>query len=258
MVRQDGAINFDWNSGSPHPKITRDNFSVRWTRSVYLDREGLYTFSIQHDDGMRVFVDDKIIYESWVDQSVIYKVRKIPLLAGYRTFRVEYYDHIGNAVVHLMIKGDPGDYAGDEPEPGGAAIIVDNDSARFEWGGPAANRFKSGGGYGQNFFWTYNSGNTRLNFGRWTAPITIAGNYELFAYIPTDRATTSNARYIIRHFGHRAERTINQSRYYDEFVSLGTYYFDGSGDQSVTLDDSTGEAPGSTQVAFDAIKFVRR
>ena len=258
MVRQDGSINFDWNSGSPSPKITRDNFSVRWTRSIYLDREGLWTFTIQHDDGMRIYVDGKIIYESWVDQSVIYKVRQIPLKAGYRTFTVEYYDHLGNAIAHVMIKGDPGDYGRDDQGQGGTGIVVDNDGSYFKWDGPTADRFKSRGGYGQNFYWTYNSGSGSINFGRWIAPISNAGNYEVFAYIPGDHASTTNARYEIHHFGKKDVRALNQSRYANEFVSLGIYYFDGSDYESVTLSDSTGESPDSTQIAFDAIKFVKR
>ncbi len=258
VVRQDGAIRFDWNSGSPHPKITRDNFSVRWTRSVYLDREGSYFFKIQHDDGMRIYVDDKIIYESWFDQSITYKVREIPLKAGYRTFRVEYYDHLGNAVAHLVIEGDPGDYGENEPGPGGAGIIVDNDSPRFSWGGPSDNRFVSRGGYGQDFYWTYNVDSPPVNFGRWTPVLPSAGNYELFAYIPGDRSSTGNAHYVIRHFGKIAERSLDQSRYSNEFVSLGIYYFDGSGNESVALYDNTGESPVTTQLAFDAVKFVKR
>lgn len=258
VVRQDGAIMFDWNSGPPHPKITRDNFSVRWTRSVYLDREGMYIFKIQHDDGMRIYVDDKIVYESWVDQSVIYRERGIPLNAGYRTFKVEYYDHLGNAIAHLKIEDDPGDYSVDEPDPGGAGIVVDNNSSRFTWGGPSGNRFVSRGGYGQDFYWTYNTTSGVVNFGRWTAPVSAAGNYEVFAYIPDDRATTTNARYVIRHFGQTAERRLNQSRFHNEFASLGIYYFDGSGNESVTLYDNTGEGRSTTQLAFDAIKFVKR
>jgi hypothetical protein len=109
VVRQDGAINFDWNSDAPDPRITRDNFSVRWTRSIYL-QEGRYRFRMQHDDGMRVYVDGKIIYDSWRDQLVTYQTRVVPLKGGYRTFVVEYYDHVGNAVVQLSFDGDPGGY----------------------------------------------------------------------------------------------------------------------------------------------------
>jgi hypothetical protein len=256
VVRQDGAINFDWNSGSPDPKIARDNFSVRWTRSIYLDRDGFYTFDIQHDDGMRIYVDGKIIYESWYDQGIVFKRRVVPIDMGNRTFVVEYYDHVGNAVAHVSIKGDPGDYGNDEPDPAG--LIIDNNSPYFKWGGPPDNRFMSKGGYGTNYFWTYNTDKTPVNYGRWCAPLTVAGNYELFAYIPGDRARTTNARYVIQHFGQRDARAINQSRYSNEFVSLGIYYFGGSGDECVTLYDNTGETPVSTQVAFDAMKYVKR
>jgi hypothetical protein len=223
-----------------------------------LDREGPYFFKIQHDDGMRIYVDDKIVYESWFDQSVIYKVREIPLKAGYRTFTVEYYDHLGNAIAHLSIEDDPGDYGQDDPGGDGVGVIVDNDSARFTWGGPLDNRFVSRDGYGQNFYWTYNVDNPPVNFGRWTPSLSSAGNYEIFAYIPGDRATTGNAHYVIRHFGKVAERNLDQSRYRNQFASLGIYYFDGSGKESVALYDNTGESPVTTQLAFDAIKFVKR
>ena len=258
LARQDAAINFAWNGNSPDPKVTRDNFSVRWTRSIYLSQAGRYIFKIQHDDGMRIFVDGKVIYEAWFDQPVSYQVRKIPLAAGYRNFVVEYYDHLGDAIARVDIEGDPGAYDEDNPGSGGAGIIVDNTSERFRWGGPAAERHSYGGGYGDSFYWTYNENTTPVNFGTWRAPVSTAGNYEVFAYIPGDRATATQARYRILHFGQRSDRMINQSNYHNAFVSLGTYYFGGNGDEAVILYDNTGENPGSTQLAFDAIKFMQR
>jgi len=258
LVRQDSSISFDWNSGSPAAKVTRDNFSVRWTKSIFLDRDALYTFNIQHDDGMRVYVDGKIIYESWYDQSVVYKVRRIPIAAGYRTFVVEYYDHIGNATAYMNLKGDPGDYDDASPEPGGVGVVVDNDGPYFSWGGPVSHRFVNSEGYGNHFYWTYNTDQPGVNYGRWSAPLTEAGNYEVYVYIPGDRATTGNARYLIQHYGKSEVRAVNQSKYSREFVSLGIYYFGADGNERVVLKDSTGEAPGSTQVAFDAVKFVKR
>jgi hypothetical protein len=257
VTRQDGAINFDWNSGSPDPKITRDNFSVRWTRSIYL-REGLYTFRIQHDDGMRAYVDGKIFYDSWYDQSVTYQTRTVPLKGGYRTFVIEYYDHIGNAIAQLSFDGDPDGHGDDEPDPNGAAIIVDNDSSRFTWGGPNGNRYLGPGGYGSSF-WTYNTTSNPINFGQWTPPIAAAGNYEVFAFIPGSNATTTAARYRVCHYGEQQSRVLNQNSYHNEWVSLGTYYFKGGGNnECVTLYDATGEAANSTKIAFDAMKFVKR
>ncbi len=257
VVRQDGAINFDWNSDAPAPKVTRDNFSVRWTRSIYLNRDGVYKFRIQHDDGMRISVDGKIFYDSWYDQAVTYQTREVPLKGGYRTFVVEFYDHVGNAIAQVSFDGDPDGYTDDEPDPGGAAIVVDDSSPRFVWGGPAGNRYVGPGGYGSSS-WTYNTSSNPINFGKWTPPITTAGNYEVFAFIPGSNATTTSARYDILHFGQRDARTLNQSRYSNEWVSLGTYYFKGGQEECVYLYDSTGEPKNSSKIAFDALKFVKR
>ena len=121
-----------------------------------------------------------------------------------------------------------------------------------------SNNVSASNGMNSNFFWTYNAGKTPVNYGRWCARLPSEGNYELFAYIPAKRSTTTNARYVIQHYGQRDARAINQSRYNDEFVSLGVYYFGATGDECVTLYDNTGEPPVSTQIAFDAMKYVKR
>lgn len=105
LVRQEGSINYDWNSGSPDPRVTRDNFSVRWTNTLYL-RSGYYRLRIQHDDGMRIFVDGQSVYDAWYDQGVSYQTRERYLNEGNHTFVVEYYEHLGNAIAAMSIDGD--------------------------------------------------------------------------------------------------------------------------------------------------------
>jgi hypothetical protein len=255
MTRQDSGINFDWNSGSPAAKVPRDNFSVRWTRSIYL-QAGHYTFRVQHDDGMRVYIDGKIIYDSWYDQELSYEVGIVPIKEGYRTITVEYYDHVGNAVVHFSIDEDPGDYSDTIPNPSEPGVYVDNGDPGFIWFGPAPAVGR--GGVGGDFFWTHNKSSKPVNTAMWKPNLPSDGNYEVFAYIPSDRSTTGSASYRIQHFGRVAERTLNQARFNNEYASLGTYYFDGKGNEFIVLDDATGEAHGSTQIVFDAIRLVKR
>jgi hypothetical protein len=255
MTRQDSGINFDWNSGSPDSRIPRDNFSARWTRSMYLEG-GHYTFRVQHDDGMRVYIDDKIIYDSWFDQEVNYEVGVVPIKQGFRPIKVEFYDHVGNAVVRFTIDEDPTDYDDVAVDPNEPGTIVDNASQGFRWAGPERNTER--GGFGDNFFWVPNKTQAMVNYGQWVPQLPGAGNYEVMAYIPSNRATTKNATYRIQHFGRVAERSLDQSRYQSEWASLGMYYFDGQGNEFVVLQDNTGEAQGSTQLAFDALKFVKR
>ena len=256
MTRQDGGIAFNWGYGSPDAKVPRDNFSVRWTRSVYL-KEGWYHFKVQHDDGMRVYIDGNIIYDSWFDQPVGYKTAVAPIKEGFRTFTVEFYDHIGDAVAQLQIEEDPGNYK-DSDVSDGAGAIVTVGGPNFGWSGP--NRFMGRGGFsGGNFYYTNNVNGAPTNRGRWNSPISNAGNYEVFVYVPGNNATAKNAQYRIYHFGRFIDRRLDQSSYNAEFVSLGIYYFDGGqSEEFITLHNSTGEPNGSTRVAFDAIKFVKR
>lgn len=255
MVRQDSAINFDWNSGAPDPRMPRDNFSVRWTRSILLDT-GHYTFRVQHDDGMRVYIDGKVIYDSWFDQSVNYEVGVVPIKAGLRTITVEFYDHVGNAVVYFSIDEDPGDYSDSVTDPSEAGHVVDNKSANFHWYGPEL--CEASGGFNGDHYWTFSSADRMLNYGQWKPTLDGDGNYEVFAYIPAANSTTTNAVYRIQHFGRVSARAVDQSRFSNEWVSLGLYYFDAQGNEFVTLQDNTGEAHRSTQLAFDAVKFVKR
>ncbi|MEM7347172.1 MAG: PA14 domain-containing protein [Chloroflexota bacterium] len=270
VTRQDPAISFDWNSGAPDPKVTRDNFSVRWTRSIYMEA-GTYKLRVQHDDGMRIFVNDKSVYDSWKDQRVGYHTPEIEVETGHHTFRVEYYDHLGNAIAVMKIDEDPGNYDDTDNDnntdtsdtddnsstPAKSVVIVDNKGSGFQWGGPVSSRFASRGGYGTGFFWTYNTNSVVVNSGKWT-PSLAAGNYEVYAFVPSINATTGAARYRIQHSGTQAARVVNQNRFSNTWVSLGVYKFSGDGQEYVALYDSTSEAEGSTQVAFDAIKFVKR
>ena len=97
--QDDPDIHFDWGSGSPDnmPGIA-DNFSVRWIRIEYFDA-GLYHFDVVVDDGIIVWIDDKIVLESWYANPVHYL--DVELGAGYHTIRVHYYEHTGDARVAL-------------------------------------------------------------------------------------------------------------------------------------------------------------
>ena len=59
LVRNDPSINFNWGAGSPAPNIPVDYFSARWTRSLMFDG-GMYRFSAQADDGVRVWLDSQL------------------------------------------------------------------------------------------------------------------------------------------------------------------------------------------------------
>lgn len=64
VVRDDAAINFDWGYGSPDPRISSDRFSARWTTTRYFEG-GRYVFDMRYNDGVRVYIDNKLIRDKW-------------------------------------------------------------------------------------------------------------------------------------------------------------------------------------------------
>lgn len=103
LVRQDRSIDFDWGNGSPDPAVTADNFSVRWTNTIRLDR-GTYRFITETDDGVRLFINDRLVIDRWRTQSRNRQTHEATLGAGEYTIRMEYFDESGPAIARLRIE----------------------------------------------------------------------------------------------------------------------------------------------------------
>ncbi len=101
LTRDDAEINFNWALGSPDPLIPPDNFSVRWTRTFYLNA-GTWRFTTATDDGVRLRVDGVLLIDKWIDQPRTTYSGDIALSAGNHTVEMEYYEHTGLAAAQLL------------------------------------------------------------------------------------------------------------------------------------------------------------
>jgi hypothetical protein len=103
LVRIDSEINFNWGSGTPGAPIPVDLFSVRWVGVVEALYSEPYTFVCITDDGFRLWLNDVLIIDSWVDQApTILLSPPINLVAGQLYgIRVEYYENGGGAMAQL-------------------------------------------------------------------------------------------------------------------------------------------------------------
>jgi hypothetical protein len=101
MTRNDPRIDFNWGLGSPDPRVPADNFSVRWTRRANFAQSGDYFFNARTSDGVRLWVDGKLVIDEWRDTPEgtfdTYVGRLNGLGAGNHDVRVEYYERGGIA-----------------------------------------------------------------------------------------------------------------------------------------------------------------
>jgi len=65
VIGTDPYIDFNWWTGSPHPAIGPDTFSIRWTGQVRARYSEIYTFHTRSDDGVRLWVNDQLIIDNW-------------------------------------------------------------------------------------------------------------------------------------------------------------------------------------------------
>ncbi len=102
VTKVDSQIYFDWGSGSPFPNFPDDNFSVRWTGVLKAPADGDFIIDLISDDGVRLFIDDKLVIDDWADhsaQSDIYKMhfeKDKPY-----NIKLEYYEHGGDAIIKM-------------------------------------------------------------------------------------------------------------------------------------------------------------
>jgi glucose/arabinose dehydrogenase len=99
-------IDHDWGLGSPAAGVGPDNFSVRWT-GTFNFAAGPLTFTSTSDDGIRVWLDNTLLIDKWIDQGATTYTATPTLTAGLHTIRVEYYDSGGGALARLTWPGGP-------------------------------------------------------------------------------------------------------------------------------------------------------
>jgi hypothetical protein len=257
LERSEDALDHDWGASSPRNGVNIDNFSARWTRVIDFEA-GTYRFNVTSDDGVRMWVDERLLVDDWAEHEAVLHTADISLSAGEHQVTVEYFEADGNAVLKLdweKVSGSSG-VVPDTMLPGGYEL-VDTYSTGFVRGGPPANWYLAAGGQGSDYLWTggYNRLDGNYNWARWY-PTLAAGAYEVFAYIPVGQATTATARYWVHPSGGYTLVVIDQGAHQGQWVSLGRYYFSSEFYECVSLSNVTFEEPGTTQVAFDAIMWV--
>lgn len=93
---------FNWGHGSPAPLVDSDNFSARWSRTLYM-QGGTWRMTVTSDDGVRVYIDDQLVLDQWQVQATTTFIRDVIVSGGNRTITVEFFEAEGLANVCFKI-----------------------------------------------------------------------------------------------------------------------------------------------------------
>ena len=139
LLRDDASVSFDWGSGSPASGIPADNWSARWTRDLTLGT-GLTSFQVRVDDGVRLWVDGRLLIDEWHAANTTYTA-EIYLSGDPHTVRVEYVEYGGNALISLSwqridLPSDSwrGAYYSNPDLIGSPVLLRDDQAINFDWG----------------------------------------------------------------------------------------------------------------------------
>ncbi|HEY2961107.1 MAG TPA: glycoside hydrolase family 3 C-terminal domain-containing protein [Pyrinomonadaceae bacterium] len=103
LTRIDREVNFDWGMTNPAPVIPADDFSARWTGKLVPTMTGKYRFGAIADDGVRVYLDGKLIAEDWTEHAPATVTGEVTLEAGKSyDIKMEYYESKIGAVAKLV------------------------------------------------------------------------------------------------------------------------------------------------------------
>jgi hypothetical protein len=108
------GINFNWDGQSPYPGVPRNLWSMRCTSVQYFPSSGLYQFSAQVDDGVRLFVDGNAVINAWSNHAGTTQVGTANLgaiagLLGTGAALLSYNDEAVRAqMAQAQITADPG------------------------------------------------------------------------------------------------------------------------------------------------------
>jgi hypothetical protein len=77
--------------------VGEDNFSIRYEGTFEFATSSDFKFVVGADDGVRLWVDDRLLIDRWHDQPFSVQEIAVPLDLGPHHIKLEYYEHGGSA-----------------------------------------------------------------------------------------------------------------------------------------------------------------
>jgi hypothetical protein len=102
ITRVDPQVDMNWSEDAPGNGIPNDGFSVRWTGTLRVPKDGPFPLAMGSDDGARLYLDGQLVLDTWGDHGFKIVHKPVPLRAdSSHDIRLEYYEKGGSAAVRL-------------------------------------------------------------------------------------------------------------------------------------------------------------
>ena len=182
LRRQDASINFNWGTGSPAAGVNADNFSARWSTSGSLP-SGTYRFVITADDGIHLWVDGRLLIDTYDDPRPAEQLSvDVVLSGGHHNLQIDYREATGDAYIFVnwgLASNVPLNPAPAPLPPSSGTWRADYYNNAILSGAPSLTRFENTPS--QN--WGLGSPAPGINADffsvRWSATLALGGTYNL-------------------------------------------------------------------------------
>ncbi len=182
-------------------------------------------------------------------------------LTGHRLW--DQFPSVSNSTVYTSGNAIP---APPDPDPNAAGVVLVDESSTSFTEDPAGCWTSATGGYTDSlryvstFTSTQSPGYTACA-GTWSLPSLPgqAGDFDLYAYIPTAHTTADGAIYEIHHQDRGSQAVVAQAEFRNSarhWAYLGKYTFDLNGTEFIRLTNVTDDITNSLELAADAIMLV--
>ncbi|MDO7138630.1 glycoside hydrolase family 3 C-terminal domain-containing protein [Algibacter lectus] len=103
QTRVDKVVNFDPVNNPPDPYTNYRHKSIRWTGYITPNFSGTYKIGVNSDDGVRLWLNNKLVVDEWHNRGMTTDQVEIPMEAGEKyAIKLEYFDNGGDAICQLL------------------------------------------------------------------------------------------------------------------------------------------------------------
>jgi hypothetical protein len=155
LVRIDKQVNFAAVTGDFYKSRLNENFTVRWSGSLHVEKAGEYQLDTESDDGSRLSIDGKLLVDNGGVHPMTKKAAAITLSAGDHALLLEFIQGGGEAGCRLLWTPPGGQ---EVPVPGGALSHVAGAEAKIAWDEAAWKKRKGQAGPGTGKYATMDHG----------------------------------------------------------------------------------------------------